>query len=90
MIISHDYEEETAKLKELKRLTDEINAVELDKLFIGAEDVAKALRCSVRRAKEFMREPDFPSINLGGKPVVNVFALSEYTMRRIEYSQLKR
>lgn len=33
MIISHDYEEETAKLKELKKLTDEINAVELDKLF---------------------------------------------------------
>lgn len=90
MIISHNYDEELRKLENLKALANEINAVEIEKLFIGAEEIAKALRCSERRAKEFMRSPGFPVIDIGGKPVVNVFALAEFTKSRIEYADLKR
>ncbi len=90
MIISHNYDEEMKRLKELKALADEVNAVELDKLFVTAEQIAKALQCSERRAKELMRSPGFPAIDLGGKPVVNVFALAEYTQNRIDYSDIKR
>lgn len=90
MIISHNYEEEAEMLKKLKELADEVNAVELDKLFVNSEQVAKALGCCERRARELMRSPGFPSINLGATPVVNIFALADYTRERIEYNDLKR
>lgn len=90
MIISHDWDEDMEKLKALKALADEVNSVELDKLFVTAEQLAQALGCSERRARELMRSPGFPSINLGTTPVVNVFALADYTRERIEYNDLKR
>lgn len=90
MIISHNYDEEVKMLQNLKKLADEVNAVELDKLFVNSKQVAEALGCCERRARELMRSPGFPSINLGSQPVVNIFALAEYTRQRIEYADWKR
>lgn len=89
MIISHNYEKEAEMLKNLKELADEVNSVEIEKLFVNSEQLAKALGCSERRAKELMRSPGFPSINLGASPVVNIFALAEFTKNRIEYNDIK-
>lgn len=90
MIISHNYDEEMEMLQNLKELAESINSVELDKLFVNSKQVAKALGCCERRARELMRSPGFPSINLGTIPVVNIFALADYTRERIEYNDLKR
>lgn len=90
MIISHNYDEEMEMLQNLKELAESINSVELDKLFVNSKQLANALGCSERRARELMRSPGFPSINLGTTPVVNIFALSDYTRERIEYNDLKR
>lgn len=90
MIISHNYDEEMEMLQNLKELAESINSVELDKLFVNSKQLAQALGCSERRARELMRSPGFPSINLGTTPVVNIFALADYTRERIEYNDLKR
>lgn len=90
MIISHNYDEEMEMLQNLKELAESINSVELDKLFVNSKQLAKALGCSERRARELMRSPGFPSINLGTTPVVNIFALADYTRERIEYNDLRR
>lgn len=90
MIISHNYDEEMEMLQNLKELAESINSIELDKLFVNSKQVAKALGCCERRARELMRSPGFPSINLGAAPVVNIFALADYTRERIEYNDLKR
>ena len=90
MIISHNYDEEMEMLQNLKELAESINSVELDKLFVNSKQLANALGCSERRARELMRSPGFPSINLGTTPVVNIFALADYTRERIEYNDLKR
>lgn len=76
-------DEELEKLKQLKNVIDEVNKIEIDKLFIGKEQLAKALGCSERAAGEFMNSPGFPLLKIGGKPMVNIFALNEYTQQRI-------
>lgn len=90
MIPIKEYDDELERLKALKKLAEEINSIEIDKLFVDSEQVAKALRCCERRAKDLMRSPGFPSINLGNKPVVNVFALAEYCKQRIDYEEMKK
>ncbi len=80
-------DEEMKKIKELKSAIDEINSIEIDKLFISKEQLAEALGCSNRAAGEFMNSPGFPLLKIGGKPMVNVFALNEYTQQRIVLSE---
>ncbi|MCM1286641.1 MAG: hypothetical protein NC227_10855 [Bacteroides sp.] len=86
MIFSNT-DEELEKLKQLKNVIDEVNSLEIDKLFVSKEKLAKALGCSERAAGEFMNSPGFPLLKIGGKPMVNIFALNEYTQQRIVLSE---
>lgn len=86
-MIFSNADEELEKLKQLKTVIDDVNNLELDKLFVSKEQLAKALGCSERAAGEFMNSPGFPLLKIGGKPMVNIFALNEYTQQRIVLSE---
>lgn len=76
-------DEELERLKEVKKAVDEINHIEADKLFLSKEELAKLLKCSERAAGEFMNLPGFPLVKIGKVPMVNIFALNEFTQNRI-------
>lgn len=83
-------DEEIKKYEKIKELCKEINTVEADKLFLSKEQLASLFGCSVRAAGEFMNSPGFPLIKIGGKSLVNIFALNEYTQQRIIVTEGKR
>lgn len=86
-MIFSNADEELEKLKQLKKVIDEVNSLEINKLFVSKEQLAKALGCSERAAGEFMNSSGFPLLKIGGKPMVNIFALNEYTQQRIVLSE---
>lgn len=89
-MVFYNIDDEIEKLKKLKELTDNINTIEIEKMFISKEQLAKIFGCSVRTAGEFMNNPDFPLIKIGNKPMVNVFALNEYTQQRLVFAEQKK
>ncbi len=82
-------DEEIKKYEKIKALCEEINSVEADKLFLNKEQLAELFGCSIRAAGEFMNAPGFPLIKIGGKSLVNIFALNEYTQQRVIVSEVK-
>lgn len=76
-------DEELEKLKLLKEEIDKINEIEVDKLFVGVDDIARIFQCSERRAREFMNLPGLNIVKLGSKPFVNINSLNEFTQQRI-------
>lgn len=83
-------DEEIKKYEKIKELCEEINTVEADKLFLTKEQLASLFGCSVRAAGEFMNAPGFPLLKIGGKSLVNIFALNKYTQQRIIVTEVKR
>lgn len=89
-MIFSNVDEEIEKLNEIKKLCESINTLEADKLFIGKAQLAEMLNCSERAAGEFMNLPGFPVIKIGSSPMVNVFALCDFTRQRIVLSEMKK
>ncbi len=83
-MVFSNVDEEIEKLKKVKELVNEINGIDYKKLFVSKEQLAEVFGCSVRAAGEFMNEKGFPLTKIGGKSMVNIFALDEYTRVRRE------
>ena len=89
-MVFSNVEEEIKKCETLKTLCEEINGIEANKLFINKEQLAELFGCSIRAAGEFMNLPGFPLIKIGGKSLVNIFALNDFTQQRIVLQENKR
>ena len=89
-MIQNEYEKELERLEKLKHLVDEINSIEIETLFVSQKKLAQVLGCSERAAGELMHSPGFPLIKVGGKAMVNIFALNEYTQHRVVLSEMKK
>jgi len=83
-------DEELEKIKMLKEQIESFNKIEADKMFLGVKKLAEMLECSERSAREFMDLPGFPLLKIGNKPMVNVFALNEFTQQRIVMSEITK
>ncbi len=80
-------DEELKKLELLKEEIEKINSLEVDKLFVSVDDIARIFQCSDRRAREFMNLPGLQVVKLGSKPFVNINVLNEFTKQRIVMSE---
>jgi len=83
-------DEELQKLKTLKAEIEEINALQIDKLFVTVEDIQRIFGCCERRAREFMNLPGLNVVKLGKEPLVNINVLNEFTQQRIVLSEMKK
>lgn len=83
-------DEELEKLKILKQEIEEINKLELSKMFVGVEDIQKTFGCCKRRAQDFFKLPGLEVIKLGSEPYVNIGVLYEFTKQRIVMSEINK
>lgn len=88
--VNTELEKLKATVDEIEKSTENINRMEVDKLFLTKEQLAKLLNCSERAAGEFMNLPGFPLIKVGGTSMVNVFALNEFTQQRLVMAEMKK
>ena len=83
-------DEELEKLKLIKQEIEEINTLELDKMFVGVEDIQKTFGCCKRRAQDFFKLPGLEIIKIGNDPYVNIWVLYEFTKQRIVFSEMNK
>lgn len=88
--VCSNIDEEIEKMNKLHELAKQFNEINIDNLFVGAEDIARVLGCSAEAASRFMNLPDFPLIKIGKVPKVNVIELAEYTRQRIVMKETRK
>lgn len=80
-------DEELKMLQQAKTAGEELNRIEVEKLFIDKKQLAELWSCSEKAVGRLMNGKDFPLIKIGNRMLVNVFALNEYTHHRIILSE---
>lgn len=80
LTVESNVKNEIKNLQEYANLLEKVKDTEI--VTLGAEDIAKAMHCSVASAREFMHRPDFPLQEVGKTLRVEKTAFFLYLQNR--------